>query len=132
MEPHRPDAGNRGGGRTMNITIRNPNMEPPDEEDRNKLQALLAIYPMEAIGDDDDHGDLVDVVMVGRGDGFMERAKDYQNRYAAAVAEWEAWDNIKEGWTEKHDAKCIALEVKYELSIQVIDRTRFKIVEVQQ
>lgn len=122
----------------MNMAARNivpeTPVETPDDEDRNSLCALVMVLPPEARLDDDDHNgtDLVSVVMVGRGDGFARRAREYQERHAAAFAEWEAWDKFGGEWDETFDAKLDELKAKYDLAhIDAICRdSSFKIVEV--
>jgi hypothetical protein len=101
--------------------------EPPDDE----LSALLLILPPTAAGNDDEDIDLVSVIMVGRGEHFMRRARDYQQRYAQAVAEWNEWDSGDE-WGEAHNAKLDELSDKYDLGDVPCDGTRFRIVEVTQ
>jgi hypothetical protein len=119
----------------MNVTLRDKTLRnilqvPTKDDERSGLYALLEIYPLEAISDDADHGGLVDVVMVGWGDVFMSRARDYQERHAAALAEWQAWDDISEDFSEKHSKKLAELNVKYDLASELCGETRFKIVEI--
>jgi hypothetical protein len=128
------------GEREMNIALRNK--RPPDideaepaDDERSSLSALLLILPLLAFSDDDDEdgGDRVSVIMVGRGDHFMRRARDYEQRHAQAVAEWNEWDNGDDEFGEAHAAKLGELCDKYDLgSSALIDGTRFKIVEVEQ
>lgn len=117
----------------MNIALRNNpprdiihDVEPTDDE-RNSLSALVLLFD----GQDDEHS--IDVVMVGRGELFLRRARDYQKRHAQAQAEWDAWDDIRLEWSEAHVAKLYELGDKYDLgSFAACHESRFVIVEVLQ
>jgi hypothetical protein len=141
-DPSRPAAGIEQGKAQMNIALRHK--PPPDidqaeplDDERNRLSALLRILPPLDDGEDDER-ELVSVIMVGRGDHFMQRARDYQQRHAQAQAEWDAWDEVDEEargewveWSDAHGAKLDELCDKYDLgTFTACDDTRFRIVEV--
>jgi hypothetical protein len=112
--------------------VKFPDLTTGDSEGSN-LKALLQIEPELAISVDDDKGARgVNVIMVGQGDEFLSRARDYQERYAAAVAEWDAWDDTSKEYGEEHNAKLDELRDKYDLgSTCLFNETRFMIVDVE-
>jgi hypothetical protein len=113
----------------MNIALRDKpphdviHDEGPTDDERSSLSALVLM--------EEDEIEAVSVVMVGWGDHFMRRARDYQRRHAEAVAEWDAWDDLDAEWGEAHEAKLDELNAKYDLgSTALCKDARFGIVEV--
>ena len=95
------------------------------------LYALLMILPPEERDfDEKECGDWVRVVMVGQRDEMLSQAKDHQERHAAALAEWDAWDDTSKDWSEEHDAKFDEIGEKYDLSVSLVEGTQFKVVDV--
>lgn len=106
-------------------------VDVPQDDERSAVYALLQIYPLEALDIHDDYDRGVTVVMVGVGDWLRNRAREYQERYAKAAAEWEAWDDTAADWSDEHEEKHIALMDKYNLCGGLCEETRFEIVEVE-
>ena len=103
----------------------------PVQDDRSPTLALLQIDPPEARLDDESDGDLVKVIMVGVGDWLLRRAREYQERYAAACAEWKVWDDMSKDWSEEHDAKHDELTAKYDVCGPLFEDVEFKVAEVE-
>src|SRR5262249_35717913 len=92
--------------------------------------ALLQIYVPEA-ADHDDICCCLDVIAVSPSEVELERyCDDYQPRYAAAVAEFDAWDSdISADWTAEHDIMLDDCARKHGVFGSLIKGTRFQIVE---
>jgi hypothetical protein len=54
---------------------------------------------------------------------------DYKPRYQAAVAEFDAWDDMAEDWGDEHDRMMEELQVKYDVYGGLIAGTRFEILQ---
>ena len=96
--------------------------------------ALLQLYPLEATlsleGQDDDLSG-VDVLAIDASHERLEQlAADYEQRYQAAQAEWDAWDDPGCEWSEAHDRKAAELERKHHVCSPTIAEMRWQIVEV--
>ena len=89
---------------------------------------LLQLYPPE-VGDHDER-DCLDVLTVGSLAAVEEFLQGYE-RYLAACAEFESWDQGKsDDWTDEHEAKMEELAARHHVHGALIAQTEFRIVEL--
>jgi hypothetical protein len=92
---------------------------------------LLQVYPPEA-SDYDDRCCCLDVIAVDASKTRLEQyLAEYKRRYRAAVAAFDAWDDMTEDWSYAHDRTCAELLARYDVHGSLIAGTRFKILETQ-
>jgi hypothetical protein len=88
--------------------------------------ALLQLYPL----DPDEDCDVCVLAIDASRERLAQFKSAYEQRYCAALEEWDAWDDLDSEWSEAHDRKLVELMGKYDLGGELVSETRWQIVEM--
>jgi hypothetical protein len=94
---------------------------------------LLQVYPLEATAEDgSDDNCCLDVIAVDASEAQLRQfLAVYEPRYRAAIAPFDAWDDMSKDWGEEHDRLDDELRDKYQVYGALDPGTRFEILEAQ-